>query len=120
MKHGDGSISPCILGRGHNITVEDSDHVDIHGHHAPVLVHQSTIREVAAVQRQRDEGLSDAYERKQISINRVEFPTSLHGKWAVSFTVDNRTSTEHMTQGELIDLWQQIGALFNLGRGRND
>lgn len=38
---------PCILPKTH--LNHDSDHVDIHGHTAPVLVHQATIREVAAL-----------------------------------------------------------------------
>lgn len=47
MKHADGSVMPCTLPKGHEVQVEDSDHYDAHGCSAPVLVHQSTLREVA-------------------------------------------------------------------------
>lgn len=49
MAHRDGSVSRCTLPRGHNVQIEDSNHVDEHGCFAPVLVHQSTLREVARV-----------------------------------------------------------------------
>lgn len=45
--HEDKSESRCVLAKAH--LLDDSDHQDEHGHHAPVLVHQSTIREVQAV-----------------------------------------------------------------------
>jgi hypothetical protein len=55
MIHKDGSESPCTQPYRHFVQIEDSDHVDEHGCLAPVLVHQSTIREVQAVQRWRNE-----------------------------------------------------------------
>lgn len=53
--HEDKSESRCVLPKAH--LLDDSDHQDEHGHHAPVLVHQSTIREVQAVQDARSAGL---------------------------------------------------------------
>jgi hypothetical protein len=47
MRHADKSVSQCVLDRAH--VLQDSDHVDKHGHHAPVLVSQATIREVDRV-----------------------------------------------------------------------
>lgn len=57
MIHPDKSEAQCVLPRKH--LLDDSDHVDEHGHHAPVLVHQSTIRDVQRVQSLRDAGLID-------------------------------------------------------------
>lgn len=51
MRHPDKSVSPCVLDETHRL--DDSDHRDGHGHTAPVLVRQSTIREVAAVAAER-------------------------------------------------------------------
>src|SRR6185437_16127132 len=53
--HEDKSESRCVLPKAH--LLDDSDHVDEHGHAAPVLVHQSTIRQVKAIQDARDAGL---------------------------------------------------------------
>ena len=53
MQHQDGQIAQCTLDRSH--ALDDSDHVDEHGHTAPVLVSQATIREVEAVARARQE-----------------------------------------------------------------
>lgn len=53
--HEDKSESRCVLPKAH--LLDDSDHEDEHGHHAPVLVHQSTIREVKAISDARDAGL---------------------------------------------------------------
>ena len=55
--HADKSEARCVLPKRH--LLDDSDHVDDHGHHAPVLVHQSTIREVQRVQDMRDRGEID-------------------------------------------------------------
>ena len=52
---GDDSKSQCTLPKAH--LLDDTDHVDEHGHRAPVLVHQSTIRAVQAIQDARDAGL---------------------------------------------------------------
>lgn len=57
MVHPDESVSPCIRPKSH--LIDDSDHCDEHGHRATVLVHQSTIREVRAIQAARDAGLID-------------------------------------------------------------
>lgn len=59
MIHKDKSESRCTLPKNHYVIIEDSDHVDAHGCRATVLVHQSTIREVAEIQRLHDEGLID-------------------------------------------------------------
>lgn len=53
--HADKSEAQCVLPKKH--LLDDTDHMDDHGHLAPVLVHQSTIREVKAVQDARDAGL---------------------------------------------------------------
>lgn len=53
--HRDKSESQCVLPRAH--LLDDSDHQDEHGCRAPVLVSQSTIREVQAIQDARDAGL---------------------------------------------------------------
>lgn len=53
--HRDKSESQCVLPKKH--LLDDSDHQDEHGHRAPVLVHQSTIREVKAISDARDAGL---------------------------------------------------------------
>lgn len=45
--HRDKSEARCVLHRGHQ--EDDSDHVDEHLCHAPVLVHQSSIEEVRRV-----------------------------------------------------------------------
>jgi hypothetical protein len=55
MTHEDGSVGHCTLPRGHQRQIEDSDHYDEHGCIAAVLISQSTIREVAALQAWRDE-----------------------------------------------------------------
>jgi hypothetical protein len=53
--HEDKTESQCVRLRAH--LLDDTDHVDQHGHHAPVLVHQSTILEVKRIQDARDAGL---------------------------------------------------------------
>lgn len=54
MVHPDKTESRCILHWDHQR--DDSDHIDIHGHRATVLVHQSTIREARAVREARERG----------------------------------------------------------------
>ena len=53
MIHADRSKARCILHRDHQRA--DTDHVDEHGHHALVLVHQSTIEEVRRVSAMREQ-----------------------------------------------------------------
>jgi hypothetical protein len=57
-----------------------------------------------------------AYERTAISIERAgpERSGRRGADHELSFTRPGRKHTEFMTQGELLDLWQQIGAYFNL------
>lgn len=55
--HPGGIERRCILPKAH--LLDDSDHQDHCGHRAPVLVSQSTIREVQAVQDARNAGLID-------------------------------------------------------------
>lgn len=45
--HGDKRESRCVLAKTHQ--ENDSDHLDVHGCRAKVLVSQATIREVAAL-----------------------------------------------------------------------
>jgi hypothetical protein len=54
MVHPDATVAWCIRHKDH-LRI-DSDHLDEHGHTAPVLVSQSTIREVQRVQDMRDRG----------------------------------------------------------------
>ena len=59
--------------------------------------------------------LTDDNHRITISIERVEKPTTLAGKHLLSFHLEERNAVSvHLTQGELLDLWQKIGAYFNL------
>lgn len=54
-------------------------------------------------------------DRTTFSIERVEKPATLAGKHQLSFHLnDSHAVSVHLTQGELIDLWQQVGAYFNL------
>jgi hypothetical protein len=50
--HRDGSEARCVLPASHQR--DDSDHVDEHGHSAPVLVTQAAIEEARYVQAMRD------------------------------------------------------------------
>lgn len=52
LRHQDGTEAPCTLRRSHQR--DDSDHVDEHGHTAPVLVSWATIQEVRHVQAMRE------------------------------------------------------------------
>jgi len=45
--HEDTTEARCVTHRDHQL--DDTDHIDEHGHHAPVLVRQSTIEEVRRV-----------------------------------------------------------------------
>lgn len=60
--------------------------------------------------------MTTTYERTSVSIERVgpERSGRRGADHAVSFTQPGSRHTEFMTQGELIDLWQQIGVHFNL------
>jgi hypothetical protein len=57
-----------------------------------------------------------AYERTAVSIERAGPDRSGRrgADHAVSFAQPDSRHIEFLTQGELIDLWQQIGAYFNL------
>jgi hypothetical protein len=57
-----------------------------------------------------------AYERTAISIERAgpERSGRRGADHALSFSRKQGTNTEFLTQGELLDLWQQIGAYFGL------
>jgi hypothetical protein len=75
--HADGTLvdpddrtSPCALPEDHEIQVEDSDHYDAHGCIAPVLVHQSTIREVAHVGREYPDGIHTCAELQRLEPGR--------------------------------------------------
>ena len=59
-------------------------------------------------------------DRITVSIKRVDTPATLAGKHLLSFHTDERNAVSvHLTQGELLDLWQKIGVYFNLlGMGR--
>lgn len=47
MIHADDTAERCVWHKDH--LLDDSDHVDEHGHRAAVLVHQSTIDEAAHI-----------------------------------------------------------------------
>jgi hypothetical protein len=70
LVHPDESASPCTLPAGHFIQVEDSDHVDEHGCFAPVLVRQSTLREVARVAREWPDGIHTCEELQRLEPGR--------------------------------------------------
>jgi hypothetical protein len=49
------------------------------------------------------------------TITLIEFPTTLAGKYQLSFHLnESQTVSLHLTQGELLGLWQEVGAYFNL------
>ena len=60
--------------------------------------------------------MTETYERTAVSIERAGPDRSGRrgADHAVSFAQPDSRHIEFMTQGELIDLWQQIGAYFNL------
>jgi hypothetical protein len=59
--------------------------------------------------------MTDSDQRITISIERVDRPASLAGKHRLSFYLtDQHAVSVHLTQGELINLWQEIGTYFNL------
>ena len=70
MRHPDDTVSPCTLPKNHQVLVEDSDHVDVHGCFAPVLVHQSTLREVRRVAAEYPDGIHSCAELQQIESGR--------------------------------------------------
>jgi hypothetical protein len=69
IKPGD-RVTPCTLPRGHHVQIEDSDHVDAHGCFAPVLVHQSTLREVQHVANEWPDGIHTCAELQQLEPGR--------------------------------------------------
>lgn len=66
----DNRTSPCALPKGHYIQIEDSDHYDEHGCIAPVLVRQSTIREVELVGREWPDGVHTCAELQRAEPGR--------------------------------------------------
>jgi hypothetical protein len=48
MVHPDETKERCVRHQDH--VLHDTDHIDVHGHRAPVLVHQSTIEQARALQ----------------------------------------------------------------------
>ncbi len=61
--HQDKSESRCVLDMSH--LDDDSDHLDEHGHHAPVLVSKATIREIQALAEYDRRQAEQAREREQ-------------------------------------------------------
>ena len=70
MTHPDQSVGHCTLPRRHFEQIEDSAHVDEHGCFAPVLVHQSTIREVAHVAAEWPDGIHTCEELQRTEPGR--------------------------------------------------
>ncbi len=70
MAHPDKSVGHCTLPKGHQVLVEDSDHYDEHGCTAPVLVHQSTLREVALVAREWPDAIHTCAELQRLEPGR--------------------------------------------------
>lgn len=66
--HEDKSAARCILPRTH--LLDDSDHVDEHGHHAKVLVTQATLREVERVGREWPDGVRTCEELQRLEPGR--------------------------------------------------
>jgi|HubBroStandDraft_3_1064219.scaffolds.fasta_scaffold226360_2 hypothetical protein len=66
----DDRTSPCTLPNDHDVQIEDSDHVDAHGCFAPVLVHQSTIREVGHVAREWPDGIHTCAQLQELEPGR--------------------------------------------------
>jgi hypothetical protein len=60
----------CALPKGHETQIEDSPHADGHACLAPVLVHQSTIREVARVAREWPDGIHTCAELQRLEPGR--------------------------------------------------
>jgi hypothetical protein len=63
-------VSPCTLPRGHAEQIEDSGHYDEHGCHADVLVHKSTLREIAHVAAEWPDGIHTCAELQQLEPGR--------------------------------------------------
>lgn len=77
MMHADGTwieagdrTTPCTLPKDHFVQIEDSNHVDGHGCFAPVLVHQSTLREVAHVACEWPDGIHTCAELQRLEPGR--------------------------------------------------
>jgi hypothetical protein len=70
MVHADQSVSPCTLPKDHFVQIEDSEHIDEHGHSANVLVRQSSIREVARVGREYPDGIHTCEELQRLEPGR--------------------------------------------------
>lgn len=77
LTHADGTpvgqddrTSRCTLPEDHYVLVEDSSHYDGHGCHADVLVHQSTIREVAHVAAEWPDGIHTCEELQKLEPGR--------------------------------------------------
>jgi hypothetical protein len=70
MIHPDKTAGHCILTKDHEVEVEDSDHMDEHGHRAPVLVHQSTIREATRVAAEWPDGIHTCAELQRTEPGR--------------------------------------------------
>lgn len=64
------TVGHCTLPKGHQVQIEDSDHYDEHGCLAPVLVHQSTLREVAHVANEYPDGIHTCAELQQLEPGR--------------------------------------------------
>jgi hypothetical protein len=60
----------CTMPEGHQVQIEDSPHGDGHGCLAPVLVHQSTLREVARVAREWPDGIHTCAELQRLEPGR--------------------------------------------------
>jgi hypothetical protein len=57
----------------------------------------------------------DTFQRTMVSIERIDKPATLAGKYRLSFHLTEQQAVSvHLTQGELLDLWGEIGAFFNL------
>jgi hypothetical protein len=73
LVHADRSEDRCILHRDHQL--QDTDHRDKHGHHAPVLVCQATIDEVRRVTEARRLHVSPDV---QLKLWSAHTPAALH------------------------------------------
>ena len=64
------TVDHCTLPKHHEVQIEDSNHVDSHGCFAPVLIHQSTLREVRHVSREWPDGIHTCAELQQTEPGR--------------------------------------------------
>ena len=54
-------------------------------------------------------------DKTTITIELLERPATLAGRYRLSFHLTpNQAVSVHLTQGEMLDLWQKIGEHFNL------